>query len=573
MLSVAAGGRAGQVKTVTEVLTIEEPDQFAWDGESDVVVVGLGGAGVCAALEALEAGLSVTSLDRFEGGGATRASGGVVYLGGGTQTQVQAGVEDDPDNMLAYLCQEVGDIVPKETLADFCRQSPANEDWLRRHGVRFEPVLWPGKTSYPNAEYFLYHSDNSLIAPYSQAARPAARGHRGWVEPEKGRKAINLGGAIFDPLRTSARALGLREIRLAEVCQLVCDGQGRVIGVRACLFPEGSQEADAYRHARARAEKWMSFYPPILPGAGFFFRRGLKWSARAARMCEGRPEIILRARRGVVISAGGFAFNRAMMRVHAPKFAAGYPLGTEGDDGGGIMLGQSAGGAVGNMGRVTAWRFINPPYGFAQGIIVNGKGERFINEMKYGAHIGVEIGEHQDGRAWLVLDARLARAALRQVSGGRALPFQRDLARLNLWLAARRGSLSAIASRCGIDAAGLVHTVREYNAFARGSGTDRFGKSADDCAVLEGPDYLCIDIGIAARLFPCPTLTLGGLQVDHETGAVRSVDGGGMVKGLYAAGRSAVGVCSHNYVSGLSIADCIYSGRRAGRSLSASNPA
>jgi 3-oxo-5alpha-steroid 4-dehydrogenase len=36
------------------------------------------------------------------------------------------------------------------------------------------------------------------------------------------------------------------------------------------------------------------------------------------------------------------------------------------------------------------------------------------------------------------------------------------------------------------------------------------------------------------------------------------------VAGLYAAGRSAVGICSNSYISGLSLADCIFSGRRAG---------
>ena len=43
------------------------------------------------------------------------------------------------------------------------------------------------------------------------------------------------------------------------------------------------------------------------------------------------------------------------------------------------------------------------------------------------------------------------------------------------------------------------------------------------------------------------------------------------IPGLYAAGRTAVGVCSNIYVSGLSIADCIFSGRRAGFNVSESN--
>jgi 3-oxo-5alpha-steroid 4-dehydrogenase len=41
------------------------------------------------------------------------------------------------------------------------------------------------------------------------------------------------------------------------------------------------------------------------------------------------------------------------------------------------------------------------------------------------------------------------------------------------------------------------------------------------------------------------------------------------VPGLYAAGRSAAGLCSRSYVSGLSLADCVFSGRRAGRHAAA----
>ncbi|MDH4281968.1 MAG: hypothetical protein OEV36_04905, partial [Myxococcales bacterium] len=54
------------------------------------------------------------------------------------------------------------------------------------------------------------------------------------------------------------------------------------------------------------------------------------------------------------------------------------------------------------------------------------------------------------------------------------------------------------------------------------------------------------------------------LAVDEKTGQVVREDGS-VVRGLYAAGRNAVGVCSRQYVSGLSIADCVYSGLRAAR--------
>ena len=44
---------------------------------------------------------------------------------------------------------------------------------------------------------------------------------------------------------------------------------------------------------------------------------------------------------------------------------------------------------------------------------------------------------------------------------------------------------------------------------------------------------------------------------------------GSTVAGLYAAGRTAVGICSNSYVSGLSLADCVFSGRRAGHHAAA----
>lgn len=556
-------------KGIEAPLSVKQEGDVDWSETADVVVIGLGGAGVSASLQALEEGLSVIALERFEGGGATKASGGVVYLGGGTETQKKAGVDDDPANMKAYLKEETGDIVSDETLGRFCDQSSDNEAWLTRHGVRFEGTLWPDKTSYPNAEYYLYHSDNSLVPAYKSKARPAARGHRGWVPLKQGRKAINLGGSVFDPLYASATKLGLKTHRMADVSQIVLDESGKVLGVKVRMFEKDGDNTKKFEMYRAKSVKWMTMYPPILPGSSFFFKRGIAYSKKAAELETQKKDYFIRATKGVVISAGGFAFNKKMVKHFAPNFSRGYPLGTEGDDGAGIKLGKSVGGQVGNMQRMTAWRFINPPYSFARGLVVNTKAERFINEMVYGATMGVEIGENQEGKAWLILDKKLAKAALSEVSGNKALPFQRDLARLNIWLASKTAkTLEDLAKKIHIDPAALADSVAKYNAHANSETEDPFGKEAKDCSLLDGSKYYAINIGIGAQLFPCPTLSLGGLKVDEETGAVLS-ENGGVVDGLYAAGRSAIGICSWNYVSGLSIADCIFSGRRAGKSLAA----
>ena len=78
-----------------------------WDAEADVVIVGCGVAGLCAAIEARSAGADVLVLERASGGGGiTLSAAGHVYLGGGTRVQKAVGVEDTVEDMEAYLAYE-----------------------------------------------------------------------------------------------------------------------------------------------------------------------------------------------------------------------------------------------------------------------------------------------------------------------------------------------------------------------------------------------------------------------------------------------------------------------------------
>src|SRR5881397_3477976 len=104
------------------------------DVTADVVVIGFGAAGACAAIEAATAGASVVVLDRFSGGGATALSGGVVYAGGGTPQQRVAGVDDNPRAMADYLRTEVCDAVTPATLRAFCDGSADMLGWLEQQG-------------------------------------------------------------------------------------------------------------------------------------------------------------------------------------------------------------------------------------------------------------------------------------------------------------------------------------------------------------------------------------------------------------------------------------------------------
>ncbi len=87
----------------------DERDVPHWDLECDVLVVGYGCAGACAAIEAAEAGAQVVVLERAGGAGGTSAlSGGFLYLGGGTSLQRALGFDDDAENMFKYMMAACG---------------------------------------------------------------------------------------------------------------------------------------------------------------------------------------------------------------------------------------------------------------------------------------------------------------------------------------------------------------------------------------------------------------------------------------------------------------------------------
>jgi len=495
------------------------------DLTADVVVVGFGAAGACAAIEAAEAGATVLVLDRFGGGGATAISGGVVYAGGGTAQQRAAGVTDTPQAMYDYLRQEAGDAVSADTLRRFCDQSAAMVDWLAGLGVPFDARLCPYKTSYPTNRHYLYYSGSETA--FAEVSPPAPRGHRVYARGTSGRVfAARLTAAARD------RGVELREQTRAE--RLITDPDtGRVTGVECRTL----RAAPAWARLTHRVLHRWSVKPGVyLPGLG----RVLHRRAAGIERRYGRP-LRIGAARGVVLSAGGFVFNRPMMREHAPDYRGGLRLGTPGDDGSGILLGVAAGGSTAFLDRVSIWRFLTPPSAMLGGLLVDRDGRHVCDETRYGAAIGEAVLRSPGGRAWLLLDAPTVKQCRSQVRE-QTLWFQRWQAYWLLTAGRVTGpTLPAVARRAGVDPAGLVATVGAWGG---------------------SPPYSMIDVSIRKRAAaPAPMLTLGGLRVDEETGQVLGVPG------LYAAGRTAVGICSRSYVSGLSLADCVFSGRRAGLSV------
>ncbi len=517
-------------------------------GDYDLIVVGFGAAGAAAAIEAADGGARVLVLDRGHGGGATALSGGIIYAGAGTPEQRAGGYEDTVEEMRAYLRAEVGDAVSDDTLTRFCEQSPAMIEWLKAQGVEFRggPVS-SYKTSYPTDDFYLYYSGNEKAHPYGEHARPAPRGHR-VVAP-----GMSSGRVLFEHLHRSARRKRVDIIPLARVHDLIKDDQGRVTGVRYRAVPADSAAARKYSTLTKLTGKVGTWLPGVVKGA----------VARAERIWTDAAVPGQAHGGAVVLAAGGFVYNREWMQEFAPQFMKVSPLGTPGDDGGGIALGLAAGGTADKMGNVTAWRFLAPPSAFLEGLTVGEDGRRIANEDLYGATHGNVLMREFGGRGWAIYDASTWKKVRRQIREQTQV-FQR-LQLLYLFTLGHKkaATIEGIAAQNGIDPAGLRRTLDDYRSGITSGAGDPAHKTSELCPpMLTGPFYSINISADSSMFFPIPGLTLGGLVVDENTGEVVHRDGG-VVPGLYAAGRNAVGICSNSYVSGLSLSDCIFSGRRA----------
>lgn len=549
---------AGGGVVIGDPIRVSDSTELQWDEEADVVVVGYGAAGGSAALEAHERGADVLVLDRFEGGGSTANSGGVIYAGGGTRFQKDAGVEDTPENMFNYLVQECGDAVTPETLHRFCDESAENLEFLVRHGVGFEGSLYSGKTNYPPDDKYLYYAGNEKVPTFAEKAKPAARGHRakgkGWT-----------GYAIGDALKAAAKAQGLKFRTHARVDRLVVDAQGGVIGIEAVVLEDA---ADQKRHQ----ELYLKV-DPMKPFNGDRAEQAIK-DAFALENAKGARKLI-RARGGVILATGGFGFNVPMVTEHMPflgeNFRALMRLGSAGCSGGGIQLGHSVGGAVGKLDHSFLGRMIVPPKAPVESIIVNREGKRFVNEDAYNAYLGGAILAQPGAEAWMIMDKKLQRQFLRECmpkGDGTFYPYLAPSLLNRFFGGTKKGkTLADLAGKLGMPAENLEKTVAEFNAAVASGQGDPMHKNKDYIRpVGEGP-YYALNSSIGSKFSFCVFFTLGGLKVDELRGCVLR-DDGTPIEGLYAAGRAAMGIPSNGYISGLSIADGVFSGRRAARDAS-----
>ncbi|MFM5929771.1 MAG: FAD-binding protein [Novosphingobium sp.] len=519
-------------------------DQANWDLEADVVVLGSGGAALTAAISAHDFGAKDVVILEKTGmvGGTTAMSGGMLWIPG-NHLQLEAGIEESDEDIVAYLDSLAPDQLDPETLGAFMERGPEMVRYLHeRTPVRFHAYAdFPDYQPYmPGAKPDGGRSLDNDAYSFARLGKWASR-----VNPTK--MAYPMRGSLMEAVSGS-----LDEATLAEREEGDYRGLGQALV--GALF-----EAVIERGIPVEFEK----------RARKLIKEGNRIVGVIAEDAQGRDFRVL-AKRGVVIATGGFEWNETLVKAFIRGPLTG-PVSVPENEGDGLLMAMDAGAQLGNMQN--AWwqqsvlemkpqRGAKPNYMLGSderarpgAILVNKKGQRFVNEAaNYNAMgkavVAFDAGTHTYANLpyWLILDQRY-KDKYPTFTSMPGSPIPSYMMQAN--------TLEELAETAGIDPKGLVAAVERFNGMVRQGHDDDFnrGDNTYDNFYMWGDPA-----------FEPPYRTLGLIDqapyyaVKMESGALGTAGGprvngdaqvldwqGEPIGGLYAAGNVTCAVLGEAY--------------------------
>lgn len=277
-------------------------------------------------------------------------------------------------------------------------------------------------------------------------------------------------------------------------------------------------------------------------------------------------DIVIAARRGIVLATGGFMSNDSLLETFAPAQHAALRMGGAGCTGDGLRMAWQLGADLRDMGYIRGSFGIHAEAGpedhhfvhsiYLGAIAVNRAGQRFVDESLPYKLVGDACLQQPDAIGFQIFDhAVMAQSA----DDGSSFDLAAEQRSGRLVAAP---SLAALAARLGIDAAGLEATIARYNrdiaagadrAFGRASLSSGWGKPAP---IAAPPFY-----GYPSRSAVVGTYC--GLVVDPLL-RVHDVFGA-PIAGLYAAGHVTGGFHGAGYMTGTALSKAAVFGRLAAR--------
>jgi len=557
-----------------------------WDEEVDVLVIGSGAGGMTAAIAAADAHVKVLIVEKSnEYGGTSATSGGGIWIPN-SPIGKQAGLQDSEDEAFAYLRPQSAPNVPDELIRAYVRRAPEMLAWLHeRTPVRYLAVPYPD-----------YHVE-------FPGGKMGLRTHL--PMPFDGRL---LGDDILKLRAPSPAAslFGVINWRFEETYTLLLRPKGWKRTLARMFWRYLSDIPHRFRSIKDRS---LSLGNALVGG----LRLALKQRNVPIRLETGLVEILrdngrvsgamveqngrrlrIRARKGVVLAAGGFERNAELRHKYLPgpddPTMSGSQINNTGDA---ILAAESIGAALRNMQSTWSAPVFRVP-GEARArlstieralpgcIIVNQAGKRYLNEAASYHVVGRQMVANDKPGAgtqpsWVIFDHEFRH----KYPMGPLLPLVPDaLQAPGVRKILRKAStIEGLAGKIGVPAAALAATVERFNADARigvDSEFDRGGPAYDrmygDPRVQPNPTLAPI---VKAPFYAFPIYggdigTNGGIVTDENA---RVLDTEGRpIQGLYAVGNNAASVMGESYPgAGVTLGPAMTFGYVAGRHATGAN--
>jgi len=554
--------RARFCDLVSESVTIAQPATIpagspVRDTAVDLLVVG-SGTGMAAALAAAERGLKVLIVEKSAYvGGSTARSGGALWLPASPILE-ENGAGDTMARAETYLESVVAGTAPPQRSTAFLAQLAETVEMLRRTTpMRF---MWA-------RDYSDYHPEHpgGTAAGRTCECKPLNTSvlgrYRSKLRPGVMKVSIPMPttGADYRWMNLMAR---VPRKGLPLIAKRLGQGVGGLLLGRH--YAAGGQALAAGLFAgvlRAGIPVWTETALVRLTSEGT--------KVTGAVVEHDGQEITVTARRGIVLSAGGFDHSMDMRwKFQSESLGDHASLGAETNTGDAIRIAQEVGAATDLMDQ--AWWFpaVAPLPGGAPvvmlaerslpgSLIVDQSGNRFVNEATDYMSFGQRLLELERAGApvesmWIVFDQKYRNS---YVFGAELFPRMRvPQPWYDAGIAHQSASIAELGRSIGVSQQTLLATLSRFNEMSRAGDDSDFhrGRSAydryyGDPTVTPNPNLRALEEGpfYAVKVVLSDLGTCGGLRADERARVLR--EDGSVIDGLYAIGNTAANAFGATY--------------------------
>ena len=484
---------------------------------TDIVIVGAGGAGMTAALTAAEKGADVIILESQAavGGNSVRATGGMNAADTPAQDENEFGESAGVEKTLKTARTTYADNVTITKLAE-----EVEKQWA---DYQANPVGYFDSDELMELDTMIGGKGINNPELVEELADESADGVE-WLK----KYGINL---------TSVGSFGGASVKRIH---RPVNAEGKTIAVGSYMIPLLEKACEENDKISIQLETTAT---TILTD-----ENGKAVGVKAVGATGNEVTVNAKA---VILATGGFGANLDMVAELVPALKGFMTTNAAGAQGQGIKMAQALGAATVDMDQIQ----IHPTVQFdtaaliTEGlrgdgaVLINADGKRFIDEVGTRDVVSAAEIAQPGSYSYLVVDqAMLDKSSVIAGYVKRGFVFQGN-------------TYEELAEALGVDAATFAETMNTWNTYVEAKNDPDFGRTSFAQPLNTAPYYA---IKVTAGVHH----TMGGLVINTDTEVLK--DDGTAIAGLYAAGEVTGGVHGANRLGGNAVADFVVFGRIAG---------